>query len=271
MSILNPNTITALDLCLEAMKDAGALGDGQTASSGQLASVQARLQWMVQEWQRKSLLVYHLVTGGVTCTGAQSYTLGPGGAIDTNVNWSQFTDQFSSSFGSAYPVSTRPSKIESAFVRQLVNSQPNQIDYPLRLLQTMNDYNRIALKSLSSFPEFLFYDPAWPLGNLWPWPVPQASIYAMFVTFLDQLPPMFWYSSMVVNLPYEYFNAIVTNLAVRIRPMFGLNTFPGDTLPGMAKDALALLRQANTRITSLQMPTDLLAGAQYNIFSDQIY
>jgi hypothetical protein len=141
----------------------------------------------------------------------------------------------------------------------------------MRLIQTMNDYNRIALKKLQTFPGYLFYDPGWPLGTLYPWPVPQASIYALFVTFLEQLPPMFAGLAQTINLPFEYFDAVLANLALRLRSKYGLPTFPGDLLPGRAKETLQTLRKANTRITSLVMPNDLLTGQQYNIFSDRMY
>ena len=277
MTLLNPSNTSVNDICTEALRECGAIGVGQSPSAADLVGAQARLQWMLQTWERKSLLVYHLVTAGVVCNGGQTYTIGPGGQFDTNIPWMPFSAAFGAGgllpannpFGPTYPVSARPSKIESSFVRQLVNSQPNQIDYPMRLIQTMNDYNRIALKQLSTFPGYLFYDPAWPLGLLYPWPVPQPEIYALFVTVVEQLPPMFATAGAVFSLPFEYYSAMYLNLALLLRPKYSIPTFPGDMLPGLAKDALATLRKSNTRITQLQMPADLLTGKQYNIFSDQ--
>jgi hypothetical protein len=141
----------------------------------------------------------------------------------------------------------------------------------MRLIQTRNDYNRIALKQLATFPGYVFYDANWPLGYLYPWPVPQPSIYELHVSVVEQLPPMFATTSIVITLPFEYYNALVMQLALRLRPKYGLNTYPGDQLPGMAKEAVQTLRKVNTRITSLVMPNDLLTGQQYNIFSDRMY
>lgn len=272
MTGLNPAQTTAGDICKQALKDCGAIGQGQSPTAEDTSEAQMRLQWMLQEWERKSLLVYHLVTNGINpTTGATTYSIGPGGNIDTNQPFNPFNQQFNYQFGPAYPASARPAKIESAFLRQIQNTAPNQIDYPLRIIQTMNDYNRIALKSLQTFPGYLFYDPAWPLGVLYPWPVPQANIYAFYCTYLEQLPPMFATQSTVINLPFEYFNAMVLSLALRLRPKYGIVSFPGDPLPGLVKDAIATLRKANTRVTSLVMANDLLTGQQYNIFSDRMY
>jgi hypothetical protein len=95
-----------------------------------------------------------------TSTGAQSYTVGTGG--DFNV--------------------ARPDRLEAAFVRQLIPSGQNQIDFPLQILQAREDYNRIALKTMGTLPQVIFYDSAYPLGVIYPWPVPQASIYQIHLT-----------------------------------------------------------------------------------------
>src|ERR1700749_5311714 len=84
-----------------------------------------------------------------------------------------------------------PARMESGFLRQIApppsqddTGNPyggNLIDYPMTLLQSREDYNRIALKTLQSFPGYLFYDSAWPIGVLYPWPIPQANIYELHV------------------------------------------------------------------------------------------
>ena len=191
--------------------------------------------------------------------------------MDTNLRFNPFTQHFDSSFGPAHVVSARPNRVESAFLRQLTLSQPNQIVYPLTVINSMEDYNRIALKGLTSFPGYLFYDSSWSLGLCYPWPIPQPNIYGLFVTIKEQLPPMFAGASQVLNLPYEYYNAMVLNLAVRLRPKYGITAMPGDPLPGLAKDALNALRGDNYQIARLQVPGDLQRPQLYNIFSDRLY
>jgi hypothetical protein len=241
------------DIVNEALRESGRVGVGQTPLAEDFNRGWSRLQWMLQQWARKRWLVYHLETKLVTCTGARSYTVGPGGQIDTGAS------------------SSRPDKIESAFLRQLVTSSPNQIDYPLGLLQSMEDFNRIGLKGLVSFPGWVFYDPSFPLGTLFPWPVPQANIYAVGVTLKAQLPVRFLTQAAVFNIPYEYYAAMMYNLALRLRPGYGIGTFPGDMLPGLAKDSLNVLRGANTAIARLVAPAELDRDGVYNIFSDQRY
>lgn len=253
MSLVTPSNCSVSDLCSAALVESGAYGVGQTPLAGDITDAQARLQIMLQEWNRKRWLVYHLKTVLATSTGAITYSVGPGGAFDTG------------------PDAQRPDKIESGFLRQLTQSQPNQIDYPLELLQSMEDYNHIALKQLQSFPGKIFYDPTWPLGTLYVWPVMQANIYATGITVKEILPSSFASGATVFNLPYEYYSAMLYNLALRLRPRFALKSFPGDILPELAKNSLNVLRGANTAIARLQVPADLNRPGVYNIFSDRYY
>ena len=255
MSQTDPTATTVGDLCTAALFESGWLGVGQVAAAEDMSAALARLQWMLQEWERQRWKVFHLVTLLHTSTGANSYTIGPGGNIDTGVG------------------SVRPDKIEAAFLRQLTQSQPNQIDYPLEILQSMEDYSRIALKQLVSFPGAIFLDTGWPLGTVFTYPVPQANIYALGLVVKEQLPSSFVAGGLttVLNLPYEYYSAILYNLALRLRNYFRIPTYAGDSLKALAKSSTNVLRGANTQIARLNMPTELVRGGIYNIFSDRTY
>lgn len=273
-SLVVPGKTTIGDLLNSSLEEAGVIGTGQQAGASEMNVAWSRCQWMLQQWERKRWLVYHLVTYGVTSTGARSYTVGPNGDINTDVAGSPWNAQFNSQFGAGVaspPVSARPDRIESAFLRQITQSQPNQIDYPLRILQSMEDYNRIALKSLVSFPGCVFYDPAWPRGILNIYPVPNPAIYAVFISIKEQLPVAFPTIATAIELPYEYYAAILYNLAIRLRAKFQIPTFPGDPLVSLAKESLNVLRGANVAIAKLQVPGDLKRPALYNIFSDEAY
>lgn len=279
MSQLNPGATTAKDIAQAALRDCGAWGVGQTPLGADISDALARLQWMVQQWERKRWFIYHLRTYSCVAQpdprgqfqGKQFYTVGPGGDFNTNLRIRPWEDEYTGNFGPAYPSSTRPNRIESAYLRQLTMSQPNQIDYPLAQMFAMEDYNRIALKGLSSFPGYFFYDTSWELGLLYPWPIPQANIYEIFISVREQLPPMFTEAAMELDIPYEYYNAMVLQLAIRLRPKYGIVGQPGDSLPGQAKDALNTLRKANFQIARIQIPGDLIRPQLYNIFSDRMY
>lgn len=259
---LDPQNTTVADLCEAALRECGAFGQGQTPTKMDLNKAWARLQWMLQQWERKRWLVYHLVNLAKVSTGAVSYTVGPNGDFDTGAG------------------SVRPAKLESAFVRQLQqpgvgssgSTEPNNVDYTLEILQSREDYDKITLKTLQAGPgEAVFLDSAWPFASLYVWPVPQATIYEIHISIREQLPVAFATANSSFVLPFEYYAAILYNLALRLRIPYQISSYPGDMLPGMAKDSLNVLRGPNTQIAKLRMPATIRRRGLYNIFSDRPY
>jgi hypothetical protein len=237
---------TPIEIINQSLKDAGTLGVGQSALPEDVNDAFTKLNWMIAQWNRKRWLVYHLVDVAKVSTGAQSYTVGP---------------------GQDYDVAVRPDRLEAAFFRQVVQSQPAQIDYPLELIQAREDYNNIALKGLTSFPQYIFYDSAWPVGRVYPWPIPQANIYEVHLT-LKMVLAQFTSKTQSIDLPNEYYAAIQQNLTLRLWPAY--KQPPDATIVALAKDALNVIRGANTQIARLVMPTDLVRPGIYNPYSDQI-
>jgi hypothetical protein len=233
---------TPYNLISLALQDSGVLGQGQTANAMDMNNGFVRLQQMVAGWNRKRWLIYHLLTTGVVSTGAQSYTLGP-------------NQQFNI---------PRTDRLESAFLRQTNSGLP--VDYPLEILQSMEDYNRIRLKTLVSFSGGIFYDSGWPTGILYPWPIPLASIYSVFITTKAELPT-FTALNQDIDMPPEYEQCILFNLMVRYRIAYRLPADP--QIIGLAKDSLNILRTANAQIPRLVMPQALIYNTgNYNIIGD---
>lgn len=167
--------------------------------------------------------------------------------------------------------SQRPAKLESAYLRQINSPSPNQVDFPLNILQSHEDYDKIALKSMESFPGAVFLDSQYPLANLLCYPVAQADVYSINLTVRETLQTQYATLATPVNLPFEYYSAIVYNGAIRCRPLFQIQTYPGDPLPGLATNSLATVRGPNTQIARLVMPAGLSGRKpnNYNIFSDR--
>lgn len=239
---------TAQDLINFALRASGIIGVGQTALAEDNQDALSALNAMIGLWMRKRWLDFHTTDNAFTSTGAQSYTVGPGG----NFN-----------------LTNRPNRLEKAFFRQFVNSPPNAVDYPLQLLESREDYDDIALKSLSSWPQYIFYDPAFPLGSVYPWPIPQAGIYELHLTFRGPEMQEFTTYTQLINLPPEYIEALWTNLCLRLGPIYG---FPvSDDIRRLANDALQSIRMGNAAVPRLRMPAFMKRNALYDIFSDQSY
>lgn len=249
--ITDPTNTSIGDICTQALREAGAIGVGQTPLFDDINDAWARLQWMLMQWERKRWLVYHLKNYFLTSDGSQYYTIGPGADFDTGAD------------------SMRPAKIASAFTRQQVTAT-NPVDYHLQVIPSMEDYNWITLKELVAGPgEAIFMDSDWPWGKIYVWPIPQAFIYEIHISVYEQLPFQNMTTADTFDIPYEYYGAMLYNLAQRLRPKYRLGTYPGDPLPGMARDSLAVVRAPATQIAKLRMPATLKRRGLYNIFSDR--
>lgn len=238
---------TPQEIIIQALKKSGILGVGQSALAEDMNDAFLDLNDMLVQWRSKRWLVYRLETLSKVSTGALSYTIGPSGDINTQ----------------------RPDRIESAFVRLINTPAPNQVDYPLQPIDAREDYNRIALKQFKSFPDYFFYDSDYPLGRIYVYPVPLATIYEIFIS-IKQPIDKFTSLTQDIDLPPEYMAALKFNLALRL-----LASYPGvpqnPALVGLAEDALNVIRQSNTQVAQLQMPPNLISKARYNIYSDETY
>lgn len=238
-----PVPSTPSDLITLILKQANVVGVGQVASAEDMNDVFNLLNMMMAQLQRRRYFIYQLITTGYVGTGATSYTVGPGGNFNI----------------------PRPSKIESAFFRQQFNNtQP--VDYPLEILRSTEDYNRISLKQLNAFPRFAFYDMAYPIGNLFVWPLP-SNQYEIFITTMLQLQ-QFNTVNDVIMLPPEYSIALIDVMIPRVCRFYGLPVDPSDI--AQAEASLNVIKEANAAIPLLRLPAALKnnGGATYNIYGD---
>jgi len=223
---------TPVDLIHLCLKTAGVVGVGQTPDFEDTNDCFSILNSFLGQITRERFLVYHLVDVAFLSNGAISYTIGAGG--DFNV--------------------PRPDRLEAAYARLLpVSTQP--FDYPLTLIDSREDYSAITLKHLTTFPNSVFYDSDWPLGHVFVWPVPQNEQFEVHLVIketLTQFPTL----TTPINLPPEYLDMLIWNLSVRIRPLYQMP--PDPTIIALAKNSLAVIRQSNTQIPQLRMPSSVM-------------
>jgi len=187
-------------------------------------------------------MVYNLKTVSITATGATSYTIGLGQQFNTE----------------------RPAKIEAAFIRMQGGSNL-PVDYPLQVLRAKEDYDRISIKTLNAFPQYVFYDSTFPVGNVFVWPVPNNQ-YQIFLTVMTQLQA-FQNLSEVIVMPAEYLDAMQWNLADRILTIYGLPENPKITR--YAEVSMRAIMENNSQIPLLHMPVALRGkSGAYNIYGD---
>lgn len=223
---------TPLELITLCLRTAGVTGVGQTPQPEDMNDCFAVLNAMLGQWNAQRWLIYHLVDIACPSTGAQSYTVGP-------------TSDFAV---------TRPDKLETAFARLTTSNPAMPFDYPLTIIQSREDYSALTLKKLTTFPAAVWYDSAWPVGQVYFWPIPstQFSLHIVLKETLEQFPTI----TTSINLPPPYIDCLIWNLSVRIRPLYQLA--PEPTIVALAKASLNVLRQSNAQVSELRMPASIM-------------
>lgn len=239
-----PNAQTIIST---ALRKAGVVGIDESIEQPILNDALDDANDFLAQINHERSLVYVLKDYAFVSTGAMDYTVGAGQDFDIN---------------------PRPDRIESAFLRQVQPSESQLIDWPLEIIPSRENYNQITLKSLGTFAWSVFYESSFPIARVKPWPVPQASIYELHLTFKQTLQ-RFGSLQDQVNLPPEYVPALKWNLAKWYRASYQM---PEDeAINKLARRSLNIIRLANAQVPTLSMPTAVLknSGRSYNYKSDQ--
>jgi hypothetical protein len=230
------------DLVAYAQRASGLLGVGQVALAQDTADAQTALLLMLQQWRQMRWVVFRLDNVMFPLIpGTGDYTIGPA----ANTPDVAVTGNF------------RPANIQSCFLRQDLGSGPNSfpVDFPMRTLESRQQYDQIALKSLQSWPSAIYYDPTIPNATVKVWPIPMQPLFSLYLAF-QQAIDLAGESGAAVELdtilPTETQEAIVYNLAARLCVNDAVPLNPA--LAAAARASLQTVRTANFALQPLQMP-----------------
>jgi hypothetical protein len=225
---------TCQDLLASVLRTSGVTGVGQTPLAEDITTAFEYLVEMIGIWQRERFLAWRLTEQIIPSTGAQSYAM-----------------------------PDRPPRLDSAYARLLTGQQvatvynAGPVDFPLYLIDSMDEYNEISLKQLSTFPAAVWYSPDYPTSSLWFWPIPPAGQFDLHVFYRAGLPT---YTALTdpLGLPPEYVAAARYELAVKLQMEYGLPARPDHvaTLMGIK----AGIRAANAHVAQLKVPGPLVPG-----------
>lgn len=148
---------TARDIITLALKEAGILGVGQTALPEDINDGFTLMNRMFAQWQQRRWIVPSLYDIATIGNGAKSNPIGPG----------------------QYWNAQRPSKVQAAYFIQVGNgissNSPNAVSFPLIPIFSYENYANLSLKQLAAWPQYFFYDNQFPNGNVFIWPIPDAT------------------------------------------------------------------------------------------------
>jgi hypothetical protein len=225
-----------------ALEDAGLTGLGLTPSAHDINRCFTRLKDMLDQWQRMRWLIWHLVPTDIPMTGARSYTVGLGGQFNV----------------------ARPDRLEAARIMQNNPPVPDQVGWPLEIVQSMEAYNNIRLQDLGSLPRYVFLDTDWPLARVFFWPLPSSAYTGRIIT--KQQFTALTNLSDVLDFPPEYNRAIRFNLQDELLSAYKLP--PDEFLSARAAGALNVIKNANAQIPVLKLPAELVRNGIYNVLTD---
>lgn len=225
------------------MRKLGALASGETPTSEEYADGLEALQVMLRSWAAEKIIVHASTKESFTLTsGTYLYTWGTGGTFS----------------------SVRPNQLTGAYILDSGGTS-----YPVELISE-GRYRQITVKATSGRSYVLFFQPTFPLANVYLFPVPDAaeSLY------IDSVKPFTETSSFAavtdtLVLPVNYEESVIYNLAVRLGPEFG-KAVPVE----VAAIAVSSFNRLITLNSSNQVePVDITVpagrtGGYYNIESD---
>lgn len=220
---------TILDLCTDALLEPGIIADGETPSAAQAQTVLKKLRRLLNNWNADRRAVY--ATAFVTNTLVPSlspHTIGPTGATWT--------------------VTQRPVSVDGAAL--VLNTSTPNVFTPITIRDAVW-WNAQTVPALeTSVPTDLYYQPDWPNGQLFFWPVPTVAydVQLMVRVLLDDTVDLID----TFTLPPGYQDAITLTLAHSLCRMFGVPMDVTADLREQAKLARARIWSNNDTATRIQ-------------------
>lgn len=238
---------TGLTLVTSALQKAGVTAKGRPPDAYDLNSALTDLNDLIAAWNTERWIIWDLLDKGFVSAGTNPITIGPGANID---------------------LLRRPDALRAGYVRQ-INTSGQPVNTPLRIIPSREEYSRLSLPTLVSFPLYLFLDSSFPIGNIESYPIATANIYEIHVIVPNHISAVEAATDLTV-LPPHYIPAFKFNLARMLRQGYGKGSKPDVELNRLANYFRDAVIQSNLQVSELVMPRTLITQSSgYNIFSDQ--
>jgi hypothetical protein len=218
---------TAQTLIKAALRSIGAIATGETPTAAELADGLEAMRMMLRNWSAQNIRIYFTTTESIALTGATSYSWGSGGTIAT----------------------ARPVQIRGAY------TSDNIVD-----IIDEAKYRHLVVGNAGGAVQWLWYQPQYPLGYIYPWPLDSSTLY---VHALKELTDPTAITS-TIAFPPAYDDAIKWNLAVRMAPEYGKEA--SATVSALAATTLHAIETLNFSGKIPEARVDVIAiPSRYNI------
>jgi len=221
-----------------SLRSIGKIGRGRDMTAEQAADGLELLNQLLASWKGEGLIEPFRTTEELTYSASQqSYTIGSGGDLDT----------------------VRPIQIIAAFHRDGAGSD-HSVDF-----MTLQEYNSIHTKDISTYPCRMYYEPEYPLGRIY-FDYKPGTDLTLHLTSLKEITA-FADLDTTITLPAEYDRFMRTHLAIETAPDYGHKV--SQELVNAAVESKANIKRLNSgnRYDTLVMDSGLSRGCSGNINS----
>lgn len=226
-------TTTAAVIISDALKEILVIGEGEAPSATMFSDGLRMLNRLLDTFSNNNDFAYFASMEQKALTGQQMLTIGPTGDI----------------------VATRPIKVETAVVDR------NGITYPVKVIDN-EKYDDLTYKALAGAnTQAVYYEATFPNGTLYLYPV--ASGCTLKIRVLNSVK-QFASTSVNIDMPEGYEDAIMLALAIRMAPSYGKQVNP-DTKQA-ARRAMNAIKVTNQVIPTMDLP-DAVIGRSGSSFA----
>lgn len=246
---------TAATIVRGAFETIGVLGEGQTLDSAKGADGFRRLNLMIRSWSLQNLTIPVTVREVFDLEANKGgpddpYTIGDGGDFDTD------------------RPPTQNALVGAGLI--LTNSDPT-VEIP-RAIFTDTMWEALQIKDLTSggsgVPTCVYYNPTYPLGRIYLWPIPSTDENDLAL-YLRKPLAAFPSQTATVNVPDGSEEAMEYNLALRLMGPYSVPVDP--MITDLARSSLAILKRSNYHLIDLSQDPAMTSSRRggYNIVSGE--
>ncbi len=195
-------TYTALEFCTEALREAGVLAHDDPADASTFEIAIKRLNMMLKAWQNTAITVWKQSSGSITITDATA----------------------------SYAISARPLRLDTV-------TRKNGSEVWLTRM-TRQEYNELPSKAQAGTTSSFYYHRQRTQGELFVWPVLATGVGTLEWSGILEIEDVTTGQD-VVEVPSEWFEAVLYGLADRLCGAFGVDIQKASLIKAQAERALA--------------------------------
>ena len=236
--------MTARDLITHAMQEIGALATSEALSDADAQASLVRMNSLLDAWQTERLTIYNLNRAVYTLVANQAtYTIGP-------------------AVGADWACTIRPAYIQHVGVIYTLSDPASEI--PVKIISD-DEYAALRIKdTTSTLPRYLYYNPTFPSGTVFLWPVPTDT--TVQVALYIPIPMTAGLTlDTVLSLAPSYEEALRYNLAIRLAPIFGRTLEP--VTAQLAIESKATMKRSNPRTDEMRVDPAMLGGGAWDLWT----